>query len=110
MNADWINSKSAPDEIGCIHTTQGYDLNYAGIIFGREIDYDKKKNEIVILENYYFDQVGKMTATPLELKQYIINIYRTVMQRAIKGVYVYAYHPGLKEYFSRFIPQFRAAP
>jgi DUF2075 family protein/predicted GIY-YIG superfamily endonuclease len=110
VTANWINSEGAPNEIGCIHTTQGYDLNYAGIIFGKEINYNKQKNEIVILSNYYFDSVGKKTATPLELKQYIINIYRTVMQRAIKGVYIYAYHPELREYFSRFIPRFRAAP
>jgi hypothetical protein len=37
---DWINSKNAVNEVGCIHTVQGYDLNYSGIIFGHEISYD----------------------------------------------------------------------
>ena len=38
---DWINSMSAINEIGCIHTSQGYDLNYGAIIFGKEISYDE---------------------------------------------------------------------
>src|SRR5690606_38633167 len=35
---DWVNSPNAVNEIGCIHTTQGYDLNYAAVIFGKEVD------------------------------------------------------------------------
>jgi DNA replication protein DnaC len=45
---DWINSDNAFNEIGCIHTTQGYDLNYAAVIFGKEIDYDKGTNKILV--------------------------------------------------------------
>jgi DUF2075 family protein/predicted GIY-YIG superfamily endonuclease len=102
--SDWINSKNALNEIGCIHTTQGYDLNFVGIIFGREITYDKTRNRIVILKENYFDKMGMISASDEELKGYIINVYRTVMQRAIKGAYVYAYHPELREYLRRFIP------
>jgi len=43
---DWVNSPNAFKEIGCIHTTQGYDLNVTGIIFGKEINYNKVANEI----------------------------------------------------------------
>ena len=43
---DWINSENSINEIGCIHTTQGYDLNYAGVIIGWEIDYDPINNII----------------------------------------------------------------
>ncbi|MFR1762516.1 DNA/RNA helicase domain-containing protein [Frisingicoccus sp.] len=32
-----MHSKEAVDEVGCIHSTQGYDLNYAFIILGNEI-------------------------------------------------------------------------
>lgn len=58
-NTDWINSPGAEHEVGCIHTTQGYDLNYAGVIFGKEIRYDKESGQIVIDENSYFDRNGK---------------------------------------------------
>lgn len=30
--------------MGCIHSTQGYDLNYGFIIMGNEIGYDTDKN------------------------------------------------------------------
>ncbi|MDH5598001.1 MAG: DUF2075 domain-containing protein [Cyclobacteriaceae bacterium] len=103
---DWINSENSVDEVGCIHTTQGYDLNYAGIIFGNEISYDPIKREIIIKEENYFDKNGKQSIkTPEELKAFIINIYKTIMLRGIKGTYVYVCDPHLKEYFESFIPK-----
>src|SRR5699024_11993539 len=53
-NIDWINSENALNEVGCIHTTQGYDLNYTGIIFGPEISYDHQTKKIVVIEENYF--------------------------------------------------------
>ena len=105
---DWINSPNAVNEVGCIHTTQGYDLNYAGIIFGNEISYDKAKNEIVILEKNYFDKNGKQSIKdPNQLKEYVINIYKTIMLRGIKGTYVYVCDQHLKEYLAQFIGKFK---
>jgi uncharacterized protein len=104
-NTDWINRKDSYKEVGCIHTTQGYDLNYAGIIFGKEIRYDKVSESIVIDKANYFDRTGGQgIKDPEELKQYIINIYRTMMLRGIRGTFVYACNPDLKEYLKRFIP------
>jgi len=91
VSVDFINSVNAINEVGCIHTTQGYDLNYAGVIFGEEITYDKTNKEIVILKENYYDQNGKQSITdPTILKNFIINIYKTIMLRGIKGTYVYA--------------------
>jgi len=104
-NIDWVNSENAINEVGCIHTTQGYDLNYAGIIFGNEIGYDKEKNEIVIYEENYFDINGKQSIDdPEELKNYIKNIYATILLRGIKGAFIYACNKDLQEYLSKFIP------
>lgn len=102
---DWINSENSINEVGCIHTTQGYDLNYAGIIFGNEISYDLEKNEIIIKDENYYDKNGKRSIeNKEELKYFIINIYKTIMLRGIKGTYVYACDKNLREYFKRFIP------
>ena len=60
-NIDWINSPNSINEVGCIHTTQGYDLNYSGIIFGNEITYNKNTNRIEIIEENYFDKYGKQS-------------------------------------------------
>ncbi len=108
VSDDFINSANAINEVGCIHTTQGYDLNYSGIIFGNEITYDKAKNEIVILKENYFDKNGKQSIVELEeLKTFIINIYKTIMLRGIKGTYVYVCDKNLKEYFVKHISKFK---
>lgn len=108
VSDDFINSPNAINEVGCIHTTQGYDLNYSGIIFGNEITYDKTKNEIVILKENYFDKNGKQSIVDFEeLKKFIINIYKTIMLRGIKGTYVYVCDKNLKEYFARHISKFK---
>ena len=102
---DWINSDGSVGEVGCIHTTQGYDLNYAGVIFGNVITYDKALNKIVICEKKYFDKNGKQAIeNPEELHEYILNIYKTIMLRAIKGTYVYVCDENLRDYFSKYIP------
>jgi DUF2075 family protein len=103
-NIDWVNSQNAINEVGCIHTTQGYDLNYAGVIFGNEISYSKELDEIIIKEENYFDANGKQSIKdPNKLKEFIVNIYKTIMLRGIKGTYVYACDKDLKEYLSSFI-------
>lgn len=101
---DWVNSQNSINEVGCIHTTQGYDLNYTGVIFGKEISYDKEKNEIVILPENYFDKNGKQSIKNIsELKEFIINIYKTILLRGIKGTYIYVCDSNLKEYFKEHV-------
>jgi DUF2075 family protein len=100
---DWINSPNSIDEVGCIHTTQGYDLNFAGVIFGREIDYNPTTNQIEIDKKLYFDQTGRNGIEDYELKEYLINIYKTIMYRGIRGTYVYAYNKNFQDYLSNFM-------
>ncbi|MEN9914129.1 MAG: hypothetical protein RL528_874 [Bacteroidota bacterium] len=103
-NEDWINSPNAFNEVGCIHTTQGYDLNYTGIIFGKEITYNPESKQIEINASQYFDKKGKQgIENPATLKAYILNIYKTMMLRGIRGTYVYVCDDGLKEYFKEFV-------
>lgn len=102
---DWINTEASIDEVGCIHTTQGYDLNYSGIIFGNEISYDPIAKRIEIREDQYFDKNGKQSIKdPEELRSFILNIYQTILLRGIKGTYIYACDPQLRAYFKSFVP------
>lgn len=107
---DWINnpkSKLNPlAEIGCIHTVQGYDLNYTGVIFGKEIDYNPITQKIEIDSKKYFDKYGRIGATDDELLEYIINIYKTLMFRGIKGTFVYACNKGLANYLRQHMSNF----
>lgn len=105
---DWINSPNAYNEIGCIHTTQGYDLNYTAVIFGKEINYNKENNCIEIDPKKYFDINGKKgISDPALLKSFIINIYKTIMYRGIKGTFLYACNKELREYLSQHIHTFK---
>ena len=102
-NIEWILRPTAIDEIGCIHTTQCYDLNYVGVIFGEEIGYDKETNQITIDPSKHFDSNVQRGSSPAELKDYLINSYKVMMSRGIKGCYVYVCNHSLKEYLSHFI-------
>ncbi len=102
-NEEFIISKGAIDQIGCIHTLQGYDLNYVGLIFGNEIDYDPIKNEIVIDRDNFYDSKVKSGADDETLRRYIINSYKVMMSRGIKGCYVYACKSNLRAYLKKFI-------
>src|SRR3989338_1013075 len=111
---DWVNSKNAINEVGCIHTIQGYDLNYAGVIIGPELSYDEIEDKLVIDEKKYKDFNGKRSITePGELQQYIVNIYKTLLTRGIKGTYVYVVDERLRHRLTHLLagtaPQFEKA-
>ncbi|OAI94111.1 DNA/RNA helicase domain-containing protein [Pseudomonas putida] len=102
---DWINTPGSEAEVGCIHTTQGYDLNFAAVILGHEIGYDKVRGEITIDPARYFDRNGKSgIRQPGELKQYILNIYKTIMLRGIRGTFIYACNKDLRDYLAQHLP------
>lgn len=100
-----ISGKRTIEEVGCIHTIQGYDCNYCGVIFGPEIYYDGK--QIRINKNKYYDAAGKKTiSNESELKEYILNIYSVLMTRGIMGTYVFVYDKKLREYLSKYIKKY----
>lgn len=97
---DWVNSKNSINEVGCIHTIQGYDLNYVGVIIGPELSYDFENKEFIINKDLYKDQKGKSSIkNKEELKRYILNIYKVLLTRGILGTYIYICDKGLKKYF-----------
>lgn len=106
-----IKIGSHPDnsinEIGCIHTLQGYDLNYVGVIIGNDLKFNPETKQIYADKDCYFDQQGKsgVASKPEELKEYIKNIYLTLMTRGIKGTYLYICDEALREYFMEYVEQ-----
>lgn len=102
---NWV-STNAVDEIGCIHTVQGYDLNYCGVIIGEDIKYDPDKKQIYADKSNYYDQQGKsgVANDPEGLKQYLCNIYLTLLTRGIRGTYVYVCNNELREYMKQYFP------
>jgi len=108
---DWISSSNALEEVGSIHTVQGYDLNYVGVIIGLDLRFDPERRRLFINRNSYFDKKGKennpglgRTYSDDDLLRFITQIYGVLMTRGIRGTYVYACDPGLREYLKAFIP------
>ncbi|WP_019481881.1 DNA/RNA helicase domain-containing protein [Arthrobacter sp. TB 23] len=107
---DWINSPNSFNEVGSIHTVQGYDLNFAGVIIGPDLRYDPETESIRVDRSSYFDKKGKennpklgLVYTDEDLYRYITNIYSVLMTRGILGTYVYVCDEPLRTYLRGFI-------
>lgn len=89
------------DTLYSIHKIQGFDLNYAGVVFGPEVYYDIKSKRIEIDKKAVKDPFTKRQGDEF-MREYIINIYRTLMTRGIKGTIIYAMDKNLNDYLKVF--------
>ena len=108
---DWIASPGSLEEVGSIHTVQGYDLNYAGVIVGPDLRFDPISRRLFVDRSSYFDMKGKennprlgKTYSDHDLLRFISNIYSVLLTRGIRGTYVYVCDPALRDYLREFIP------
>ncbi|MGO1182255.1 MAG: DNA/RNA helicase domain-containing protein [Micrococcaceae bacterium] len=113
---DWINSKSSLEEVGSIHTVQGYDLNYAGVIIGRDLRLDPDTKTVYFDRSHYFDVKGKENNPKLgisysddDILTYVQNIYAVLMSRGIRGTFLYVCDEPLREYFQEHLPTIDAS-
>ena len=99
-SSNYITDKKHVNEIGCVYTAQGYDLNYAGIILGPDIYYDKEKNriEINVAKHSSRDRIIVKGENIDIAKKHIINQYLVLLTRGIFGTYIYAVDDALREY------------
>ena len=102
-NNVWVSSPNSINEIGCIHTIQGFDLNYVGVIIGNELKYDKEKQKFIVDRNNYYDKYGKNDTDDQELLEYILNIYYTLCTRGMRGTYIYVCDNNLRDYLKIYI-------
>lgn len=109
MQTDWIASPGAVNEVGSIHTVQGYDLNYAGVIIGPDLRFDPAARRLFFDRDSYFDAKGKENNKVLgkvydddDLLRFITNIYAVLLTRGIRGTFVYVCDPALREYLRRY--------
>ncbi|MEZ7673433.1 DUF2075 domain-containing protein [Pauljensenia sp. 20925_1_27] len=101
----WMHSAVTSDEVGMIHSVQGYDLNYAGVIIGPNVGLDSS-GKYCVNRQQYCDGRGKAnmnlfgkTMTDEQLRRHLANVYRVLLTRGIRGTYVYAEASGLSERF-----------
>ena len=85
----------------CIHTIQGLEVEYAGVIIGKDITYNKNTGNIEFHpeENAHTDTASGIRNAPKDLAEKLIrNTYKVLLTRGVKGTYIYAEDDDLREY------------
>lgn len=103
----WIVAPESVEQVGCIHTCQGLELDYVGVIIGPDLAYRDGRIVADATKRASSDQSVKGLRTMLNeeperaraLADAIVkNTYRTLMTRGMKGCYVYCTDAPLAEY------------
>ena len=107
-------SEESVHEAGCIHTSQGLEFDYVGVIIGDDMRFENGK----VITDY-----TKRARTDNSLKgiktlakkdkekadqvadEIIKNTYRTLMTRGMKGCYVYCTDTALAQYLKKLLKQ-----
>ena len=106
----WIVAPKSVHEVGCIHTCQGLEVEYIGVIIGPDLVMKEGRLQTVPQARDRFDKSIKGYKKDLaidpasaqeKIDRIIKNTYRTLMTRGMKGCYVYATDPGVREYLRR---------
>ena len=111
----WAIDEESVNEIGCIHTSQGLEFDYVGVIIGNDMVYRDGNIITDYTERAKTDQSIKGIKTiakrnPEEAKkiadEIIKNTYRTLMTRGMKGCYVYCVDKELSNYLKSCIKRY----
>ena len=103
-------SDTSINEVGCIHTSQGLEFDYVGVIMGDDIRYEndhvvtdfskraKTDQSLKGIKKLYSESPDEANKRADEI---IKNTYRTLLTRGMKGCYIYCTDPGMKEYLKK---------
>lgn len=104
----WLVADGSIEEVGCIHTCQGLELEYVGVIIGPDlivrdgqVDTDPLSRARQDRSIHGFKKMLKETPEIATEKadRIIKNTYRALMTRGLKGCYVYSTDAETREYF-----------
>ncbi len=105
---NWIINESSIDEVGCIHTCQGLELDYVGVVIGEDLVFDgtrvatdpsKRAKTDQSLKGYKKERKENPISADAKADELIRNTYRTLMSRGMKGCYIFAVDPKTREFF-----------
>jgi uncharacterized protein len=82
----WAYQEGGMNQIGCIYTAQGFEFDYAGVIFGPDLVYRTMQGGWMGAPDRSFDSVVKRSKA--SFLQNVKNTYRVLLSRGIKGCYV----------------------
>ncbi|HPG43163.1 MAG TPA: DUF2075 domain-containing protein, partial [Acholeplasmataceae bacterium] len=102
----WAIDEDSFDQVGCIHTAQGLEFDYVGIIIGQDMVYRDGKVLTDFTKRAKTDASlkGIKSSKNVELADRIIrNTYKTLLSRGQKGCYIYCEDIQLREYLRHMI-------
>jgi len=108
----WIQSPTSVSEIGCIHTCQGLEVDYIGVIIGNDFivrdgapltNPDARAKTDKSLSGYKKQLRSDPELAKKRADEIIRNTYRTLMTRGMRGCYIYCTDPETQAYFERML-------
>jgi hypothetical protein len=93
----WATDDSGMDQVGTVYTAQGFEFDYIGVIFCKDLVWNKSKNDWEAKPENSYDTEAKRN-NPNFVK-HLKNIYRVLLSRAHKGVYVYFMDKDTEDHF-----------
>lgn len=106
----WAIDQDSVSEAGCIHTSQGLEFDYVGVIIGPDLIYQDGRVTTDYTKRAKTDQslkgIKKIAKDNPEkgqaiADQIIRNTYRTLLTRGQKGCFIFCTDPLLNEYFKK---------
>ena len=103
----YATSDTSVNEAGCIHTTQGLEFDYVGVIIGDDLRYENGHVVTDFTKRASTDQsirgLKKLykenpDAAEKRADEIIKNTYRTLLTRGMKGCYIYCTDSGMHDY------------
>lgn len=110
----WIIKPDSVSEIGCIHTCQGLELDYVGVIVGLDLRYENGRVVTDFLRHPARDKAmhglrGLYKTDPQKAndiaRELILNTYRVLMTRGMKGCYVYFCDQNMASYVRNLLSE-----
>ena len=102
----WAINPRSFEEVGCIHTTQGLEFDYVGVLIGKDLRYDPQTGRIVIDQSMISKDdksSGIRGAAPQIAEILIKNTYKTLLTRGQKGCYIYCEDEDLRRYLKEIL-------
>ncbi len=94
----WATEPQGINQIGCIFSIQGLELDYIGVIIGPDLDYDPQKDTLYAVPGKNRDV---KTGDAEVYEKHIKNIYRVLLTRGTKGCFVYSCNPGVSQFLKK---------
>ena len=102
----WAINPRSFEEVGCIHTAQGLEFDYVGVLIGKDLKYDQSTGKVVTDKKAISPDdksSGIRSASDEVARKLILNTYKTLLTRGQKGCYVYCEDEALRTYFKSLL-------